>query len=123
MEFVKRGKITFISPSADISTRTFEITIEADNFDLSFKSGITSSVTIKGIELMAQKIPPSVLTLEDDGTIGVKILNENNIVEFYPIHKVKDTIDGMWVSGLPNSVNLIITGQEYVSIGQKIEIE
>jgi multidrug efflux system membrane fusion protein len=72
---------------------------------------------------MAQKIPPSVLTLKDDGTIGVKVLNENNIVEFYPIHKAKDTIDGMWVSGLPNSVNLIITGQEYVSIGQKIALK
>ena len=119
----KTGKITFISPSAETSTRTFEITIEADNNDLSFKSGITTSITIEGAELLAQKISPSILTLQDDGTIGVKALNDKNIVEFYPIQNVKDTVDGMWVSGLPNEVNLIVSGQEYVNVGQALELE
>ena len=119
----KNGKITFISPSAETSTRTFEIEIEADNSDLSFKSGITTSIMIEGSELLAHKIPPSILTLQDDGTIGVKALDENNTVIFYPIQKVKDTIDGMWVSGLPNEINLIISGQEYVSSGQIIELK
>ena len=116
----KEGKITFISPSAETSTRTFEITIEADNKDLSFKSGITTSITIEGSELKAHKIPPSILTLLDDGTVGVKALDTNNIVVFYPTITVKDTVDGMWASGLPNNINLIISGQEYVSIGEKI---
>ena len=62
---------------------------------------------IEGSELLAHKIPPSILTLQDDGTIGVKALDENNTVIFYPIQKVKDTIDGMWVSGLPNEINLM----------------
>ena len=119
----KNGKITFISPSAEISTRTFEIEIKADNSDLSFKSGITTSIIIEGSELLAHKIPPSILTLQDDGTIGVKAIDENNTVIFYPIQKVKDTIDGMWVSGLPNEINLIISGQEYVSSGQIIELK
>ena len=119
----KVGKITFISPSAETSTRTFEIEIEADNSDLSFKSGITTSIVIEGSELLAHKIPPSILTLQDDGTIGVKAVNEKNLVIFYPIQKVKDTIDGMWVSGLPNKVNLIISGQEYVSENQSIDLK
>lgn len=119
----KEGKITFISPSAETSTRTFEITIEADNTDLAYKSGITTSILIEGSNLQAHKISPSILTLQDDGSVGVKALTKENIVIFYPIKKVKDTVDGMWVSGLPNKVNLIIAGQEYVTIGQKIEIE
>ena len=116
----KEGKISFISPSAETSTRTFEITIEADNSDLSFKSGITTKITIAGSELKAHKIPPSILTLQDDGTIGVKGVNSENIVIFFPTTTVKDTIDGIWVSGLPDTVNLIITGQEYVAVGQSI---
>ena len=116
----KTGLITFISPTAETSTRTFEITIEAENSDFSFKSGITTSITIKGSELLAHKIPPSILTLKDDGTVGVKALDENKSVIFYPITTVKDTIDGMWVSGLPKNVTLITSGQEYVSLGQKI---
>ena len=119
----KNGKITFISPSAETSTRTFEIEIEADNSDLTFKSGITTSIIIEGSELLAHKIPPSILTLQDDGTIGIKALSDKNMVIFYPIQKVKDTVDGMWVSGLPNEVNLIISGQEYVSTGQIIELK
>ncbi len=116
----KIGKISFISPSAETSTRTFEITIEADNGDLSFKSGITTKITIAGSELKAHKIPPSILTLLDDGTVGVKAINNESIVVFYPTTSVKDTIDGIWVSGLPDTVNLIITGQEYVSVGESI---
>jgi len=119
----KIGEITFISPSAETSTRTFEIEIEADNSDLSFKSGITASINIEGSELLAHKIPPSILTLQDDGTIGVKGLDTNNKVIFYPIQTVKDTVDGMWVSGLPEEANLIISGQEYVTIDQLIEIK
>ena len=116
----KNGTISFISPSAETSTRTFEITIEADNADLSFKSGITTKITIAGSELKAHKIPPSILTLQDDGTVGVKAVNNENIVIFYPTTSVKDTIDGIWVSGLPDKVNLIVTGQEYVAVGESV---
>ena len=116
----KQGKITFISPTAETSTRTFEITIEADNKDLTYKSGITTKIIIRGSELKAHKIPPSILTLLDDGTVGVKAVNQDNTVIFYPTKTIKDTIDGMWVVGLPDKVNLIISGQEYISIGEKI---
>ncbi len=116
----KNGIISFISPSAETSTRTFEITIEADNKDLSYKSGITTKIIIKGSELKAHKIPPSILTLLDDGTVGVKAVDNDNKVTFYPTKTIKDTIDGMWVSGLPEKVNLIVSGQEYISIGETI---
>ena len=116
----KNGIISFISPSAETSTRTFEITIEADNKDLSYKSGITTKIIIKGSELKAHKIPPSILTLLDDGTVGVKAVDSDNNVTFYSTKTIKDTIDGMWVSGLPEKVNLIVSGQEYISIGEKI---
>ena len=41
-------------------------------------------------------------------------------VIFYPTTSVKDTIDGIWVSGLPDKVNLIVTGQEYVAVGESV---
>ena len=116
----KSGIISFISPSAETSTRTFEITIEADNKDLSYKSGITTKIVIKGSELKAHKIPPSILTLLDDGTVGVKAVDNENMVTFYPTKTIKDTIDGMWVSGLPEKVNLIVSGQEYISLGDTV---
>ena len=71
-------------------------------------------------QLKAHKIPPSILTLLDDGTVGVKAIDDKKTVIFYPTKTIKDTIDGMWVSGLPDSVNLIVSGQEYISIGEII---
>ena len=52
--------------------------------------------------------------------VVLKAVNKENMVVFYPTKTIKDTIDGMWVSGLPESVDLIISGQEYISIGEKI---
>ena len=71
----------------------------------------------------SNKIPPSILTLQDDGSVGIKAVDKNSKVVFYPIKKEIDTIDGMWVSGLPDEVKLIITGQEYITTGQIVEIE
>ena len=119
----KTGEITFISPTAETATRTFEITIEANNDDLLFKSGITASISIKGSTIKAHKISPSILTLQDDGSVGVKAIDEKNTVVFYPIKKEIDTIDGMWVSGIPNETKIITTGQEYVTVGQIIHSE
>ena len=52
---------------------------------------------------------------------GITLIDRlDNKVIFFPTLTVKDTVDGMWVTGLPDTVNLIITGQEYVSIGDNI---
>ena len=80
-------------------------------------------ITIDIKSVKAHKISPSILTLQDDGTIGVKALNDSNTVVFYPITKVKDTIDGMWVTGLPEKVKLIITGQEYITEGKIVDFD
>ena len=118
-------KITAVPESSLIPTSKL-VLVRSDGLknniaiDLSFKSGITTKITIAGSELKAHKIPPSILTLQDDGTVGVKAVNEENIVIFYPTTSVKDTIDGIWVSGLPDKVNLIVTGQEYVAVGESV---
>ena len=55
--------------------------------------------------------------------MGKKAIDETNKVIFYPIKKEIDTIDGMWVSGLPSEVRIIVSGQEYITVGQLVEIE
>ena len=63
------------------------------------------------------------MSLQDNGNVGVKAIDDDNKVIFFPITKVKDTIDGMWVTGLPLEVKLIITGQEYITEGQIVEFD
>ena len=63
------------------------------------------------------------MSLKDDGNVGIKIVNKNNIVEFYPIEVVLDTNEGMWISGIPKKSNIIVVGQEYAPIGEEVNFE
>ena len=69
------------------------------------------------------QISPSILSLRDNGQVGVKIVNTLNKVEFFPIEVISDTKDGMWISGLPMNSNIIIVGQEYAPVGKEVNFE
>jgi multidrug efflux system membrane fusion protein len=52
--------------------------------------------------------------------VGVKTVDDNNIVVFHPVSLLDDTPEGIWVSGLPDTARIILRGQEYVSAGQTV---
>ena len=61
------------------------------------------------------------MSLADDGTVGVKLVNQNNRVEFKPIRFLKDTPDYLWIGGLEDNIRLITVGQEFVIPGQEVK--
>lgn len=115
------GSLTYVAAAADEQTRTFEVEVSLPNEEYAIKEGITAEITIPLEKQKAYKISPSVLALLDDGTVGVKILDENDIVRFLPITLLKDTTDYLWISGLPDSIRLITVGQEFVTEGQAVK--
>lgn len=114
------GRVTFVSSAADDASRTFKVEIEAENKDQEIVAGLTASILIQGEIHKAYFVSPSILTLADDGQVGVKLVGQGDIVEFYPIKILSDQTDGMWIEGLPNSVEFITVGQEFVANGSKI---
>ena len=114
------GKVSYIAPVADQSTRTFRVEISTPNPDYSIKDGLTAKVRISVEEKKAHKISPSVLSLNDVGQIGVKIVDAQNKVQFFPVTILSDTPDHMWILGLPDNVRLITVGQDFVSHGQTV---
>ena len=72
--------------------------------------------------ILAHKITPSVLLLTDEGNIGVRTVNSESKVEFHSIKIIKDTADGLWVSGIPQFSNLIVQGQGFVENGQTVAV-
>jgi multidrug efflux system membrane fusion protein len=72
--------------------------------------------------LRAHLIPSYLLSLNDVGDLGIKIINDS-IVSFANIQIIEDTPDGIWVAGLNESVTIITVGQEYVMDGQKINVQ
>jgi multidrug efflux system membrane fusion protein len=66
-------------------------------------------------------ISPSVLALADDGTIGVKVVDDDDVVRFLPITIVADRPDGIWVAGIPDKARLITVGQDFVVDGETVK--
>ncbi len=113
------GKVRYISSSAERATRSFAVEIELENSNAQLLDGVTATAKIIVGEMPAHLIPQSALTLETDGTLGVRILIDD-VVKFMPVQIVGDGAGGVWIGGLPQSINLITLGQEYVVDGQQV---
>ncbi len=116
------GKVTFISSTADPATRTFKAEAEIANPNGKIRDGLTADATVDMGVMPAQLLPQSVLTLNDDGTLGIRAVKDSK-VEFYPVDILKDTRDGVWVNGLPGTVDVITVGQEYVKAGETVDAQ
>jgi len=114
-----QGLVTFISRSADPVTRTFRIEIDVANTDQSISDGQTAEIVIAAEGDNAHLLPQSSLTLNDAGTLGVRIVVANT-ARFVPVTLVRDTIDGVWITGLPAQADVIVIGQEYVRHGVRV---
>ena len=119
-EFIN-GKLTFVSKSASPSTRTFKVESQIENKNGLVRDGITAEMTIKTKLVMAHKISPSILLLNDEGKIGIRSV-EKDIVKFHNITILEDSESGLWITGIPKELELIVQGQGFVEDGQKVLI-
>lgn len=115
------GAVSFIASSADPATRTFAVEIEFDNSDLAIRDGITAQAVVNVGTAPAHLLPQSVLTLDNEGELGIRAVDSDNRVRFYPVTILQDTRDGVHVGGLPATVDIITVGQEFVQAGQRVD--
>jgi multidrug efflux system membrane fusion protein len=114
------GTIRHISAVADGATRTFRVELEVPNLNRSIADGMTAEIALPLSEIAAHHVSPAVLTLAENGEIGVKAVDAQNRVAFHAIAIVDTDNQGIWVTGLPEEVTLITVGQEYVSVGEAV---
>ncbi len=114
------GKLRYVSKVGATPTRTFRVEVELANPGGELSEGLTTELVLPMGSGMAQKVSPAILTLSDQGVVGVKALEEGNVVRFYPVRLVADEADGVWLAGLPETVTLITVGQEFVKPGRKV---
>lgn len=114
------GVVRYVAERPDPQTRTYRLEMEIPNPNLTLRDGITTEVTIIGADVLSHKVPQSILTLNDDGVVGVKAVVDG-VVRFKPVQIIADEIDGAWVTGLSVQETLITLGQEFVVSGQKVK--
>lgn len=111
------GRVTFLSRSADETTRTFEVEISVANADLTIRDGQTATIRIAAEGAKAHLLPQSALTLSNEGQLGVRVIGAGNVVDFMPVQVLRDTAEGVWIGGLPEATDIIVVGQEFVIKG------
>ncbi len=116
----REGIVTFVGTSAASETRTFLAEIEVANDDGAIPAGISAEVIIPTGEATAHFLSPSIVSLNTDGDLGIKTVDASDVVTFYPIQVVKAQIDGIWVTGLPDKVDVITVGQGFVNEGETV---
>ena len=71
--------------------------------------------------VLAHRVSPSLLTLDDAGNVGVKIINGGGEVEFIVADIAVSGSEGVWLAGLPETATIITVGQGYVSSGAVVD--
>ncbi|MER2605928.1 MAG: efflux RND transporter periplasmic adaptor subunit [Siculibacillus sp.] len=117
------GRVAFVSRAADPKTRTYRVEVEAANPDFSIAAGLTAEITLAADPLPAVRLPRSVLSLADDGTIGVRVVDAADEVAFVKVDILDDTADGLWLAGIPDGARVIVAGQEFVKVGRRVVAE
>ena len=115
-----KGRIRYVAPVADEATRTFGVELEIDNADGNLRVGGTAELRIPAEEVLAHRISPSLLTMDDAGNVGIKVVDAEGLVEFVVADIALSSSNGIWLAGLPESVTIITVGQGYVTRGSLV---
>jgi len=115
------GEVSFLSRSADQTTRTFRVEVRVANPDLTLRDGETAEITVDAAGKAAHLLPQSALTLDDGGSLGLRLVDGDQQVRFVPVTLLRDTPNGVWLTGLPDEAEVIVIGQEYVTEGVRVD--
>ena len=115
-----RGIVTYVARIRDPATRTFQVEVSVANADLTIAESLTAEVVLTTGQALAHLVSPAILTLDDRGAVGVKLVNDEGRVAFVPVAIIDDTPEGMWIAGLPERSRVITVGQEFVREGQQV---
>lgn len=120
--FVAAGRLRYVAPVADESTRTFAVELEIDNPRGNVPIGVTADIELPVGRVRAHPISPALLTLDDGGAVGVKTVGPDQRVQFLPATVVRSSANGVWISGLPDPALVIVGGQGFVRAGDRVSV-
>jgi len=116
------GQVTFLSRASDAATRTFRVEVTVPNADLAIRDGMSADILVAATASRGHLVPGSALTISDDGTLGMRLVDDGNRTFFAPVTVLRDAPQGFWVSGLPTVADVIVVGHEYVTDGIAVRV-
>ncbi|MCV3207871.1 efflux RND transporter periplasmic adaptor subunit [Mesorhizobium sp. YC-39] len=116
-----KGTVRYISRDASSATRTFRVEIAIPNPEGTIPAGMTAEIGLSAQPTDAVMLPRSVVTLGDKGDLGIRAVDKDNKVVFFPIDLVDDTPTGLVLGGIPADARVIVAGQELVTEGEVVK--
>lgn len=116
----REGTISYIAREASAETRTFPIEITLANPDYRLPAGMTAQVELLAPPVRSVTVPRSVITLSEDGDIGLRVVGDDDIASFAPVGIIDDTQDGLVVTGVPSGSRIVVAGQDLIRDGDKV---
>ncbi len=118
-----QGTVRFVGSVGAEDIQTFRVEIAIPNPDYTLQAGLSTEVRIITGQTQAHFLSPSVLVLDDDGNVGVHVLDDTHTAHFTPIRIVRDAQDGMWLAGLPEQATIATRGTAFIHDGQKVRVK
>lgn len=115
------GTLRYISRDASSATRTFRIEVAIPNEDKKLPAGMTAEITLLAEPTDSVVLPRSVVTLSANGDLGIRAVDKDNKVVFFPIDLVDDTPTGLVLAGIPADARVIVAGQDLVTEGNEVK--
>ncbi len=115
------GTVRYVAPVADNSTRTFRVELAVPNPNRKVRAGVTAELEVTTDRIFGHLLSPALIALDDEGTIGVKIVDADSKAQFIPVEILRSAPEGVWVTGLPEEVEIIAIGQGFVVDGQLVD--
>lgn len=115
------GKVRYISRESTAATRTFGIEVAVDNPGDRIPSGMTAEILVRGESTDSVILPRSVVTLSSNGDLGIRAVDKDNKIVFFPIDLVDDTQTGLALAGIPADARVVVAGQDLVADGDTVK--
>lgn len=116
-----KGTVRYVSHDATAATRTYRVEVAVPNDEGNIPSGMTAEITLRAEPVESTVLPRSVITLSANGDIGVRAVDAENKVVFYPIDIVDDSPEGLVLGGIPAGVKIIVAGQDLITEGDTVK--
>ena len=117
---IVEGIVRYVGTVSDAATRTFKVELEVANPEARIVEGVTAELRLPVAQTSAHALPPSVLTLDGLGRIGVKLVGEGEKVAFVQAQVIAGDSERVWLAGLPATARVIAVGQEFVKDGERV---
>lgn len=117
------GTVRHLARKASDRTRTFALEVDLPNPDGQIPSGMTAELRLTAATQPALTVPRSVLTLNEAGQVGLRLVDDKDIAGFLPVDLIDDTEAGFVVTGVPQGARVIVAGQDLVRDGEIVQVK